>query len=283
LGPGLLFAWYLEIMNIVKTSTPMKSSKQMLCRLLDQVAIRGLCLGALLYLSSFCALANTRAQPDPTPAAAAMQKAVVDWVAQTQSVDADSVVMAPLDPRLQVRACSVPLNMDLPFSRAETVRVRCAQPEWQVYVRVSLPARVAVQPLAQEAPKPPEKRQVLVATMPLQRGLVLTAAHVRLAEMDAQGLPATVLEQMSQVKYVEMVRDVRPDTPLRSQDIRPTVLVKRGQTVLMSIGQAQGFQISARVEAQQDGRYGEQIKLKNSESGRIITGMVKGPNLVQGL
>ena len=100
--------------------------------------------------------------------------------------------------------------------------------------------------------------------------------------MDAQVLPAKVLDQVSQVMYVELVRDVRPDTPLRSQDIRPTVLVKRGQTVLMSIGDAQGFQISARVEAQQDGRYGEQIKLKNSESGRILTGLVKGPNLVQG-
>ena len=259
----------------------MKSSKQMLCRLLDQVAMRGLCLGVLLCLSNFCALANTRAQANPSPAAA-MQKAVVDWVAKTQSVDADGVVMAPLDPRLQVRACSVPLTMDLPFTSAETVRVRCAQPTWQLYVRVSLPARVAVQPLAQDVPKPPEKRQVLVAAMPLQRGMALTATHVRLAEMDAQVLPAKVLDQVSQVMYVELVRDVRPDTPLRSQDIRPTVLVKRGQTVLMSIGDAQGFQISARVEAQQDGRYGEQIKLKNSESGRILTGLVKGPNLVQG-
>ena len=105
----------------------------------------------------------------------------------------------------------------------------------------------------------------------------------RVAELDAQGLPAKVLEQVSQVKYVELLRDVRPGAPLSSQDLRPMVLVKRGQMVLMSIGQAQGFQISARVEAQQDGRYGEQIKLKNSESGRILTGMVKGPNLVQGL
>jgi flagella basal body P-ring formation protein FlgA len=132
-------------------------------------------------------------------------------------------------------------------------------------------------------PKPPEKRQVLVAAVPLQRGMRLTAEHVRLAEVDAQGLPAQVLEQVSQVLHAELARDVRADTPLRSQDIRPTVLVKRGQMVLISIGQAQGFQISARVEALQDGRYGEQIKLKNRDSGRMLTGLVKGPNQVQGL
>jgi len=80
-----------------------------------------------------------------------------------------------------------------------------------------------------------------------------------------------------------VVRDVRSDAPLRSIDIRPMVLVKRGQMVLISVGQNQGFQISARVEALQDGRFGDQIKLKNKESGRILTGQVRGPNLVDGL
>jgi flagella basal body P-ring formation protein FlgA len=142
---------------------------------------------------------------------------------------------------------------------------------------------VATASPAKAEPTPVEKRQVLVSAVPLQRGMSLTAAHVRLAEVDTTGMPVNVLEQVSQVLHAEVVRDVRPDTPLRSQDIRPTILVKRGQMVLMSIGQAQGFQISARVEAQQDGRYGEQIKLKNRDSGRMLTGLVKGPNQVQGL
>jgi flagella basal body P-ring formation protein FlgA len=129
----------------------------------------------------------------------------------------------------------------------------------------------------------PEKRQVLVANMPLYRGQFLNESHVRLAEVESKGLNGQILESMTQVMHAELIRDVRPDAPLRSQDIRPTVLVKRGQMVLISVGQAQGFQISARVEAMQDGRFGDQIKLKNKESGRILTGQVKGPNLVEGL
>lgn len=257
----------------------MKPSMQMLCRLLDQVTIRGLWLGAVFCLSSWTAVAAAPATP-----AAALQKAVVDWVAQTQSVAAESVVLAPMDPRLQVKTCAGPLAMDLPFSSPDTIRVRCAQPTWQLYVRVSVAGRVAAPSgQAKAEPAPVEKRQVLVAAVPLQRGMSLTEAHVRLAPVDTSGMPANVLEQVSQILHSEVVRDVRPDTPLRSQDIRPTVLVKRGQMVLMSIGQAQGFQISARVEAQQDGRYGEQIKLKNRDSGRMLTGLVKGPNQVQGL
>jgi flagella basal body P-ring formation protein FlgA len=268
----------MEIMKTVKTFTPMKPTLQMLCRLVDQVTVRGLWLGAVFCLSSWSAVAAI-----PTTPAAALHKAVVDWVAQTQSVAAESVVLAPMDPRLQVKACASPLAMDLPFASPDTIRVRCAQPAWQLYVRVSVPGRVASAGPGKAEPAPVQKRQVLVAAVPLQRGMSLTAAHVRLAEVDTSGMPANVLEQVSQVLHAEVVRDVRPDTPLRSQDIRPTVLVKRGQMVLMSIGQAQGFQISARVEAMQDGRYGEQIKLKNRDSGRMLTGQVKGPNQVQGL
>ena len=257
----------------------MKASMQMLCRLLDQVMVRALFFWAVFCLGSGTVLAAVAVTP-----AAALQKAVVEWVAQTQSVSADAVVLAPMDPRLQVKACANPLTMDLPFASPDTIRVRCAQPVWQLFVRVSVPGRVAA-PSGQLKSEPAqvEQRQVLVAAVPLQRGMSLSPAHVRLATVDTTGMPANVLEQMSQIVYSEVVRDVRPDTPLRSQDIRPTVLVKRGQMVLMSIGQAQGFQISARVEAQQDGRYGEQIKLKNRDSGRMLTGLVKGPNQVQGL
>jgi flagella basal body P-ring formation protein FlgA len=102
-------------------------------------------------------------------------------------------------------------------------------------------------------------------------------------DVDSKGLTGQILESVTQVMYAEVVRDVKADVPLRSQDIRQMLLVKRGQMVLISIGQAQGFQISARVEALQDGRYGEQIKLKNRDSGRMLTGLVKGPNQVQGL
>ncbi len=269
-------------MKTVKTSTPMKPSMQMLCRLLDALTLRGLCLGLVFCFSAWSAAAVTPSAA-ATPAAA-LQKAVLDWVVQTQSVAPEAVTLAPLDPRLQVKACSGPLSMDLPFANPDNIRVRCAQPSWQLFVRVSVAGRVAAPsapPKTEAAPS--EKRQVLVAAVPLQRGMVLTEAHVRLASVDSLGMPVNVLEHVSQILHSEVVRDVRPDTPLRSQDIRSTVLVKRGQMVLMSVGQAQGFQISARVEAQQDGRFGEQIKLKNRDSGRILTGLVKGPNQVEGI
>jgi len=272
----------------------MGTTMQMLCRLWNCLSVRGLVWGLAFGLSGGAAAATVSAATatgtspvNSASGAEVFRQSVVEWVAQTQSVPPDAVELAALDPRLQIRQCSEPLAMDLPFSSAQTVRVRCPQPAWQLYVRVSVAGQAAAPlptPLADKAPEPePALRQVLVAAVPLQRGVRLSAAHVRLAEVDTPGMPVNVLEHLSQVMHAEVVRDVRPGTPLRSHDIRPTVLVKRGQMVLMSVGPSTGFQISARVEAMQDGRYGEQIKLKNRESGRLLSGMVNGPNQVQGL
>lgn len=267
----------------------MKPDMQMLCRLLDQMIARVLLLVLAVCLFSTPSWAANVVKPNQSLATPQnlLQTSVKRWVAQSRQISEEQVELAPMDARLKVRSCDKPLTMDLPFSSAETVRVRCSQPEWQLYVRVSLTGQVpvAVSPPQSQTEKPQvnEKRWVIVAKVPLQRGMSLNETHVQRAEVDSVGMPVNVLEQVSEVRHAEVVRDVRPGMPLRSQDIRPTVLVKRGQMVLISIGQPQGFQISARVEALQDGRYGEQIKLKNRDSGRELSGRVQGPNQVVGL
>lgn len=271
--------------------TPMAHLMQALCRLLDLLISRGLLLGLTVWLLGTPAFAANPGNPQSSPAAASevLQSSVQKWVAQSRKLRPDQVTLAPLDSRVKVRACDQALNMDLPFSNAETVRVRCTQPVWQQFVRFSVVgAAPDIQAKAQgqtkpELPPAPAKRWVLVAKVPLQRGMMLNETHVLREEVDTPNMPVNVLEQASEVMHAEVVRDVRPGTPLRSQDIRPTVLVKRGQMVLLSVGQAQGFQISARVEALQDGRFGEQIKLKNRDSGRELSGRVQGPNQVTGL
>lgn len=261
---------------------------QMLCRLLDLVIARGVGWAMVAIFFSATAGAATgagqAASAKPAPREA-MEASVRQWVAETQKLPLDKVALVPMDKRMPVRSCDEPLVMDLPFASAETVRVRCAQPVWQLFVRVSLPGRVPDVQLAVKSDKPevPTKRWILVAAVPLQRGMTLNETHVQRVEVDAAGVPVNVLEQPSEVMHAEVVRDVRPGVPLKNVDIRPTVLVKRGQTVLLSVGQTEGFRISARVEAMQDGRFGEQIKLKNRESGRELSGRVQGPNQVVGL
>ena len=60
-------------------------------------------------------------------------------------------------------------------------------------------------------------------------------------------------------------------------------LVKRGQTVLATWAPVSGLVVSARLEALDDGRLGETIRLKNRDTGRIVSAVVSGQNTAQGL
>ena len=259
--------------------------KQLLCRCL---LLLGLGLSCILCCG-WLAQAQAKSAPDK-PAAGehlaqeALVKSVKKWVSEQQKIAVESLELAPLDARLKLQACAVPLLMDTPFSSAETVRVRCSQPVWQLYVKVTSKSGALAPAMASKASVTvkPVQRKVLVATAVLPRGTVLNETHVALADADTSSVGSPAFEAVADVLYSELVRDVRPGQPIRVQDVRQTVLVKRGQTVLLSVGQAQGFQITARVEALQDGRMGEKVQLKNSESGRILTGVVKGPSAVQG-
>lgn len=261
--------------------------KQMLCRWLFMLSWGVSCL--LAWGAVADAMAKTKAERSSPPAAEispqdALQQSVKKWVSEQQKTPAEFLQVAPLDARLKLQACAVPLMMDTPFSSAETVRVRCSQPVWQLYVKVVNAARpLSSVALSQRDPVAGKaiQRKVLVAATVLPRGTVLNETHVVLAEVDTSGIGSPAYESVAEVMHSELIRDLRPGQPIRVQDVRPTVLVKRGQMVLLSVGQSQGFQITARVEALQDGRMGEQVQLRNKESGKILTGVVKGPNAVQ--
>jgi len=129
----------------------------------------------------------------------------------------------------------------------------------------------------------PTMRKVVVAKQLLRAGTVLSADMLHETEVPAAGLDPQVVGSAKDLENGEMVREIPAGMPLRSHDVRRAVLVKQGQAVILTIGQSSGFAITARVEALQDGRMGEQIRLKNPDSGRLLSGVVTGPNAARGL
>lgn len=214
-------------------------------------------------------------------------------VAQSQSLPLAAVEFAPLDPRVQLQDCSQPLAVDLPFASRETVRVRCnAQPNWQLYLRLQTSNRPGALPgsgnvsntnHSTASTQVPATRSAVVARQLVQRGAKIDASLFEEVSLPAQGLDPQAVASLRDLMHGELVRDVAAGQVIRSHDIRRAVLVKQGQATLMTVGSPGDFQISVRVEALQDGRMGEQIRLKNPESGRLLSGTVVGPNAVRGL
>lgn len=216
------------------------------------------------------------------------------WVQQTQQLAPEQFSFAPMDSRVQLQSCDRALLMDLPFASRETVRVRCLGPaSWQLYLRLVFtpgfnPGLTTAMPVTSVTPSSGSSmvaagRKVVVGKLLLRAGTIVTPDLLTEVEHSGQGLDSQVVTSVKDLENGEMVRDVPAGAPLRSHDVRRTVLVKQGQMILLSVGEPGGFAITARVEALQDGRMGEQVRLKNSESGRLITGIVTGPNAARGL
>ena len=221
------------------------------------------------------------------------------WVMGQEQLPADQVRFAALDSRVRIAPCQEPLQFDYPFSGSrETVRVRCAGPTaWQLFLRLTVRPPVAGAPSGQPAGAPaavamrasapvtlqPPMRTVVIAKRLLQRGTELDASMLEEVQKPAMGLDQLAIGSIKDVARAETVRDLPAGTVLRSYDIKRSLMVRKGQSATLTVGQNGSFQITVRVEAQQDGHLGEQIRLKNPESGRLISGVVTGPNTLKGL
>lgn len=264
--------------------------------------LRQACLLFVLFCCGWGAQAQSQSQSSvPTDK---LLSEVGQWVQQSQQLSANQFSFAPLDSRVQAQSCDRALVMDTPFAARETIRVRClGNPSWQLYLRVVLKPGVAPglvsgpvsgtvsqgstpvtsAALVPSASTPGQTRRVVVANDLLRAGTVVSAGQVREMDYPASGVEPQALGSVKDVENAELVRDVQPGVPLRAFDIRRAVLVKQGQSVVLTVGQGSGFSITARVEALQDGKMGDQIRLKNPDSGRYLSGVVTGPNAARGL
>ncbi len=260
------------------------------CSVVTRKACCALRYVALLMGAAWGGVALAQAPVVVSPQNMVFQE-VAQWVVQTQQVSAAQFSFAPMDSRVQLQGCNLPLVMDLPFSSRETVRVRClGNPTWQLYLRLLFkPAAMALvnsKPAASESPgsKPAApRRQIVVGKQLLRVGTVLSADLLQEQEHVGPGLDPQAAASIKDVLNGEMVRDVLAGVPLRSHDVRRALLVKRGQSVILTVSQGSGFSITARVESLQDGRMDEQVRLRNPESGRLLSGVVTGPSAARGL
>ncbi len=190
-------------------------------------------LPALALGLAACAQAKVQAQPQPQPAASLIAGAQA-WLSGRHQVPASAVGVQPLDARVQVRPCASNWQFDQPFPDPSTLRARCADPVWNVYLKVILPPQA-------------------------------------LAQAQAPAAAAPAFQQAA------------PVAPASPPPAAGPHMVRRGQTVVVTMTPAPGLSITARLEAMDDGRLGDTIRLKNRESGRVMTAVVNGQNAAQGL
>jgi flagella basal body P-ring formation protein FlgA len=251
-----------------------------------------------LLLTGFALSGAALASADPREALMTQTQA---WLSNELQLPPTELSLTPLNPKLRVRACDSGWQWKN-FVHQSTVQARCAQPrtlfliQWQTKntnepkaasTAAKTPlapppiAAVRTDPPAPPAPTVKATRKALAINQTLPRGSHLTPAMLSWVEIPATSWAGHHLGDVAAIQGAELTRDMRPGQILSKNDIRPSVMVKKGQLVTIHIGEVGKMSISAQLQSLQDGRMGETINLRNPESGRLLSGVVTGLNTVR--
>lgn len=267
-----------------------------------------------VQLASLGKVQETNASNKPMEPQLLLQNEARHWLAKQVAMNVDQVQIADMDSRLKVQSCSSGTVFDHPFANRQVIRARCESPAWQYFLKASFAddqaalragkvspvfasnksigigeasakaqALVSTGVSASQSQSMSKIKTVLVANQPLRRGTVLQASFFKQVELPINSTDTMVLSQFKEIENTELLHDMGAEQAIRNYDIKPTLLVKRGQQVNFSVGEGRGFLITIKTEAQQDGSLGDQIKLKNVESGRFISGVITGLNEARAL
>ena len=227
--------------------------------------IVGRCLGALLAIViAVPVFANDQSHASIREAAHAHALVAAENLPGRAEVDVGS-----LDSRLRLGACDQPLETyDSPNGingGRGVVGVRCeGSKPWKIYVPVSIALL----------------ETVVVSRRPLVRGQTLTAADVRLSETDTSRLHKAYFTRVDDVVGLRSKRAVAAGKTLHAGLLQREELVRRGAQVEI-IADGGGLLVTMRGKALANGGRGDRIRVKNLNSGRVVTGTVRGRGVVE--
>lgn len=178
------------------------------------------------------------------------------------------ISVGSLDSRLRLAACDLPLtSYDSPNGLnggRGVVGVRCeGSRPWKLYVPVQL---ALLEP-------------VVVSRRPVARGQPVSAEDLMLSEVDTTTLHKAYFSRIDDVVGLNSKRDIASGTTLHAGMLERATLVKRGAQVEI-VALTDGLQVRMRGKAMADGGRGDRVKVKNTYSGRVVTGTVAAAGVI---
>ena len=122
---------------------------------------------------------------------------------------------------------------------------------------------------------------ILMASQAIARGQKLNASNVEVKPFYGI-LPSDTLYAVSDIKDMESIRTIRPNLPLRASDLRPSLMVKKGDSIILSSGSGL-LSITTTMIALENGKLDQQINLLNPESNEKIRALITGSGRARSL
>ncbi|KZN45673.1 flagellar basal body P-ring formation chaperone FlgA [Pseudoalteromonas luteoviolacea] len=213
-----------------------------------------------LILAYFLAMSSAYAQTYQSEQIQELAIKYVEKHAIQESKGETNISALPLDSRLPNRQCALPLKVSSktrpPFTRQVTVQVRCdSREKWVQFVHVRIEVLFPV----------------IVSSQRLDKGVVLQAEDLKIAMRPKHFVRASNIDDISMLIGSKTKRRIQAD---KSINMRHICMVCKGDTVIILAGN-EHFAIKTQGIALQDGNLGEQIRVKNTKSGKTIRARVK--------
>ena len=125
--------------------------------------------------------------------------------------------------------------------------------------------------------------QVVVVSKNISAGTLLDSSMLTLMKIDSRKVVRDQITNIEGLEKRETTRALKAGEPLRLSDTQTALLVKKGDTVVISIGKKGKLMVSASMTALENGRFGQQIRVRNNNSGKVVRGIVSGKNAVEGI
>lgn len=179
------------------------------------------------------------------------------------------VTVGKLDRRLRLTKCEEPLAAYFPNNVRPmgniTVGVRCEGVKpWSLMVQARIQQFI----------------NVVAAARPLGRGLTLGSDDIKLLRTDISRLSGGYYGSLLEARGMVLSRSVKAGTVLTTVMLKPAILIKRGEKVIIHAATG-SIQVRMEGQAMQAGAKGEMIEVKNLSSKQVIEAEVVSPGEVR--
>jgi flagella basal body P-ring formation protein FlgA len=111
-------------------------------------------------------------------------------------------------------------------------------------------------------------------------GIVIKQSDIVWKKVRQVSLSGNVVAQPEEIVGTVTRRPLAPDRPLRTTDLKPNLLAKRGDRVTI-VAITANMRLTATGIVMQDGADGDVVQVTNTATKKIVQGRVIGPNLVE--
>lgn len=193
---------------------------------------------------------------------------VKDTVARNINAAEYEISVLPLDSLLKLPECTRPLEAftvtDSIKAGRTSIGIRCnAEKKWSIFTSVVIKVY----------------ENVIILSRPLQRGDIITSQHLAIEKRDVSKLRDDFITEAKQVENKQAARYISAGTILSLRSFIEPLLIKRRDKIIITSMQP-AFAIRMNGVAIMDGTKGQRIRVKNENSGRIISATVIEAGLV---